>query len=165
MHCVYVRPVPFDHPHATQLNARVQLEYAERFGEPDVAHLDDSMFTPPRGLYLIVYDDESAPLASGGWRSQDEAAEGYMSGDAEIKRMYVIPEARGFGLSRRVLATLEDDARAKGRVRMVLSTSIYLPEAISLYTSSGYEPCAKFGHCRSSKLSRCFSKPLHPQAL
>jgi GNAT superfamily N-acetyltransferase len=155
-----IQPVPFHHPDAVMLNGRVQLEYAERYGdEGDATSLDPTMFEPPQGLYLIAYDD-GIPVATGGWRSQNETDDGYADGDAEIKRMYVIPEARGRGLSRLVLAALEDDARTAGRNRMVLETGIKLPEAISLYTSSGYEPCAKFGHYRFDELSRCYAKTL-----
>jgi GNAT superfamily N-acetyltransferase len=158
-----IRHVSFGHPDAVKLNDRVQLEYAERYGNGgggDVTPLDPAMFESPQGLYLIVYGDQGTPLATGGWRSQDETDDGYVDGDAEIKRMYVIPEARGRGLSRLVLAALENDARAAGRTRMVLETGINLPQAISLYTSSGYEPCAKFGHYRFDDLSRCYAKPL-----
>ncbi|MFD7898255.1 GNAT family N-acetyltransferase [Streptomyces sp. NPDC059743] len=156
-----IRTASFGHPDAVKLNDRVQLEYAERYGdEGDITPLDPAMFEPPRGLYLIVYDDQGTPVATGGWRSQDKNDNGYADGDAEIKRMYVIPEARGRGLSRRVLAALEDDARAAGRTRMVLETGTKQPEAISLYTSSGYELCAKFGHYRFDELSRCYAKPL-----
>lgn len=158
--------MPFDHPDAVKLNDQVQLEYGERYKddgetEGDVTPLDATMFVPPRGLYLLVYDDQDRPIASGGWRSQDENGEGYSDGDAELKRMYVIPEARGLGLARRILAALEDDARAAGHTRMVLETGIRQPEAIALYTSSGYLPCAKkFGHYREYDNSRCFAKNL-----
>lgn len=158
--------MPFDHPDAVKLNDQVQLEYGERYKddgetEGDVTPLDATMFVPPRGLYLLVYDDQDRPIASGGWRSQDENGEGYSDGDAELKRMYVIPEARGLGLARRILAVLEDGARAAGRTRMVLETGIRQPEAIALYTSSGYLPCAqKFGHYREYDNSRCFAKNL-----
>ncbi|WEV29048.1 GNAT family N-acetyltransferase [Streptomyces sp. 71268] len=158
-----IRHVSFDHADSVKLNARVQLEYAERYGhdgdEGDVTPLDPSMFEPPQGLYLVVYD-EGIPVGTGGWRSQDQNDEGYANGDAEIKRMYVIPEARGRGLARRVLTALEDNARAVGRARMVLETGINLTEAISLYISNGYEPCTKFGHYRFDELSRCYAKPL-----
>ena len=74
--------------------------------------------------------------------------------------MFVTEAARGQGLARRVLAALEEDARAAGRVRMVLETGIKQPEAIALYTSSGYEPCTKFGHYRHYENSRCYAKRL-----
>ncbi|GAA2654505.1 GNAT family N-acetyltransferase [Streptomyces vastus] len=156
-----IRRVSFDHPDAVKLNDRVQAEYAVRYGdEGDMTPLDPSMFEPPLGLYLIAYDAQDQPVATGGWRTQDANDEGYSDGDAEIKRMYVIEEARGNGLARRILAALEDDARAAGRTRMVLETGTKQPEAIALYTSSGYEPCAKFGHYRFHDASRCFAKPL-----
>lgn len=159
-----MRTVSFDHPDAVRLNARVQREYDVRYGEGgDATPLDPGMFVPPHGRYLVAYDDDGTPVATGGWRTQDENDHGYADGDAEIKRMYVVPEARGLGLSRIVLAALEDDARAAGRVRMVLETGTRQPEAISLYTSSGYEPCAKFGHYRFHDLSRCYAKPLAPR--
>jgi GNAT superfamily N-acetyltransferase len=156
---MHVRTVGFDHPDAVKLNDQVQLEYVERYGDDgDATPLDPSMFVPPRGLYLIAYDNQDRPLATGGWRTQDENGEGYSDGDAELKRMYVIPEARGLGLARRILAALEDDARAAGRIRMVLETGDMQPEAIALYASSGYEPCAKFGYYREYESSRCMAK-------
>ncbi|MEU1277416.1 GNAT family N-acetyltransferase [Streptomyces sp. NPDC005805] len=156
-----LRATAFDHPDAVKLNDQVQLEYIERYGddEGDATPLDASMFVPPRGLYLLAYNGDR-PLATGGWRTQDANDMGYSNGDAELKRMYVVPEARGLGLARRILAALEDDARAAGRVRMVLETGDMQPEAIALYTSSGYEPCAKFGHYRFYESSRCMAKPL-----
>lgn len=156
-----IRTVPFDHPDAVKLNDQVQAEYAERYGdEGDVTPLDASMFRPPLGLYLLAYDERDRPIASGGWRTQDKNDEGYADGDAELKRMYVTPQARGRGLARRILAALEEDARAAGRTRMVLETGTKQPEAVALYFSSGYEPCAKFGHYRFDELSLCYAKPL-----
>jgi GNAT superfamily N-acetyltransferase len=166
-------PTHFDHPDARKLNDLVLQEYAQRYGDPegDATPLDPSMFQPPRGLFLLVYDDEQRPVATGGWRSReatagpDEENENYANGDAELKRMFVLPEARGLGLARRLLALLEEDAREAGRIRMVLETGIHQPEAIGLYTSSGYEPAeAKFGYYRFEEESRCFVKHLRAKA-
>ncbi|MGW8888872.1 GNAT family N-acetyltransferase [Streptomyces sp. NPDC055749] len=152
---------PFDHPDAVKLNDQVQLEYIERYGDGgDVTPLDATMFDPPNGLYLLAYDESDRPVATGGWRSQERNEEGYSDGDAEIKRMFVVPEGRGHGLARRILAALEADARAAGRTRMVLETGDRQPEAIALYTSSGYETCSKFGHYRDYQSSICMAKPL-----
>ncbi|WP_149826254.1 GNAT family N-acetyltransferase [Streptomyces tailanensis] len=156
-----IRPVPFDHPDAVKLDDEVQAEYQVRYGDGgDATFVDPAHFAPPAGLYLIAYDEHGRPLATGGWRSQEANDEGYLDGDAELKRMYVIPEARGLGLARRILARLESDARTVGRTRMVLETGSKQPEAVALYTSSGYEPCAKFGYYRFHELSLCFAKPL-----
>ncbi|UGY91884.1 GNAT family N-acetyltransferase [Streptomyces gobiensis] len=151
----------YDHPDAQKLDAEVQLEYAERYASGgDISPLSPEMFEPPNGLFVLVYDDSGRPVGTGGWRSQERNGEGYSDGDAEIKRMYVIPGARGQGLARKILAVLEESARAAGRVRMVLETGIKQPEAIELYTSSGYEPVKKFGFYRDYDDSRCFAKLL-----
>ncbi|MDT0323027.1 GNAT family N-acetyltransferase [Streptomyces millisiae] len=160
-----IRIVRFDHPDAVKLNDEVQAEYAERYGdEGDITPLDPEMFVSPRGLYLVAYDESGRPIATGGWRSQDTASEeGYADGDAEIKRMFVVREARGRGLSRIILARLEEDARAAGRKRMVLETGTAQPEAMALYRSAGYvllPDAEKFGLYRASDNSRCFAKPL-----
>ncbi|MBD0710792.1 MULTISPECIES: GNAT family N-acetyltransferase [unclassified Streptomyces] len=156
-----IQPTPYDHPDAVALDAEVQAEYAVRYDdEGDVTPLDAGMFSPPRGLYLLAYDPEGRPVATGGWRTQDKNDEGYEDGDAELKRMYVVPDARGLGLARRILAALEADARAAGRTRMVLETGTAQPEAVALYVSSGYASCAKFGHYRDYDNSLCYAKPL-----
>ncbi|MFG2293757.1 GNAT family N-acetyltransferase [Streptomyces sp. NPDC048603] len=160
---IELHTVSYDHPDAVRLNDEVQIEYRQRYqGEGDATRLDPAMFEPPRGRYLLAYDPAGLPLASGSWRSQEKNDWGYSDGDAEIKRMYVIPGARGRGLARRILAELEADARAAGRTRMVLETGDQQPEAIALYLSSGYEMCPKFGYYREYENSRCMAKPLRP---
>lgn len=81
-------------------------------------------------------------------------------GDAEIKRMYVVPDARGKGHARALLAELERTARRRGRTRMVLETGTEQPDAVQLYRSSGYTPIPTFGPHRTDDRSRCFAKPL-----
>ncbi|MFG2889770.1 GNAT family N-acetyltransferase [Streptomyces sp. NPDC048248] len=154
-----IRPVRYDHPDAVALDELVQQEYVRRYGDGDMTPLDPEMFTPPHGTYLLAYED-GRPLATGGWRRQEDVAEGYAAGDAEIKRMFVVAQARGRGLARRILAALEADARAAGRTRMVLETGTEQPEAIALYTSSGYRMVTKFGYYRTYEQSRCMAKSL-----
>lgn len=159
---VEIRKTRYDAPDAMKLNDLVQLEYVQRYGDGDLTHMDAAHFEPPQGLYLLVYDGDGVPLASGGWRAQDASPEGFEDGDAEIKRMFVVPEARGRGLARKLLAELEASAAAAGRIRMVLETGLKQPEAIALYESCGYRPVPKFGFYRDHELSVCLGKPLAP---
>jgi putative acetyltransferase len=69
-------------------------------------------------------------------------------GYAELKRMYVRPEARGLGVAQAVLAQLERDAREKGYRRLTLETGDTLGPAQRLYESAGFVRCAAFGHYR-----------------
>ncbi|WP_225846052.1 GNAT family N-acetyltransferase [Streptomyces sp. HPF1205] len=159
-----IRKTRYDHPDAVRLNELVQLEYVQRYGGGDLTHMAAAHFEPPQGLYLLVYDTDGTPVASGGWRAQDASPEGFEDGDAEIKRMFVVPEARGRGLARRLLAELEASASAAGRTRMILETGLKQPEAIALYESSGYTPIRKFGYYRDDELSVCLGKALSAAA-
>ncbi|MDZ5622828.1 GNAT family N-acetyltransferase [Nocardioides bizhenqiangii] len=143
---------------ATALVARVQEEYVDRYGGPDETPLDPSMFDPPNGLFLVAYLD-GVPVGTGAWRRTSVLALGGSLG-AEIKRMYVVPEHRGRGLARRILAELESTAAAAGYDLLVLETGLMQPEAIGLYESSGYLPIERFGHYRDSEVNRCFGKRL-----
>ncbi|SER54005.1 Acetyltransferase (GNAT) family protein [Lentzea xinjiangensis] len=134
--------------------ADLQQVYVERYGEADITPVDPAQFAAPLGYFVIGYLD-GLPVACGGWRVSDEVA-----GAAEIKRMYVVDSARGKGFSRLVLADLEATARAAGIERMVLETGIRQPEAVSLYTTSGYERIANFGVYRDHPDSRCYGKSL-----
>jgi GNAT superfamily N-acetyltransferase len=157
---VKIRKTRYDDPDAAKLNDLVQLEYAERYGEGDLTVMDAAHFDSPQGLYLLLYDVDGTAVASGGWRAQDASPEGFEDGDAEIKRMFVVREARGRGFARAVLAELEASAAAAGRTRMVLETGERQPEAIALYRSCGYTPVTKFGYYRHHEESVHMGKAL-----
>jgi GNAT superfamily N-acetyltransferase len=150
--------VGYGHPDATRLIGDVQAEYVERYGSPDQSPIDPLMFEPPHGTFLVGYLDQ-VPVATGAWRRTDVEAFGGAT-VAEIKRMYVVPAARGAGHARGVLAELERTAAAAGVEALVLETGMRQPEAIELYTSSGYAAIPPFGHYRDSPLNRCFGKRL-----
>ncbi|MEU5847686.1 GNAT family N-acetyltransferase [Saccharopolyspora shandongensis] len=154
-----IEPVAYDHPDAKRLIDELQKEYVVRYGEEDLTPVDAAEFRSPGGLFLLGYVDARA-VASGGWRTQDGDGPGFRDGDAELKRMYIAPDARGNGLARRMLSELENTAALAGRKRIVLETGIRQPEAIGLYASSGYTEIEKFGVYRDDPLSRCFGKDL-----
>lgn len=155
---VRIEAVAYGHPDAVRMVEEVQEEYVARYGSRDESPVDPLLFTLPHGLFVIAYDGDE-PLATGAWRRSTVEAFG-TSSTAEIKRMYVVPSARGRGLARQVLAHLEQTARAAGTEALVLETGLAQPEAIALYESSGYAPIAGFGYYCGSHLSRCFGKPL-----
>jgi len=66
-------------------------------------------------------------------------------GYAEVKRLLVLPEARGLGIGRQLMARLESDARARGLDLIRLETGPALTAAMALYTRLGYRPCPAFG--------------------
>lgn len=78
----------------------------------------------------------------------------------EVKRMFVIPEFRGKGVASEILKGLEDWARELQIKKCVLETGKRQPEAISLYTKSGYKIIPNFGQYTGVENSVCFSKAL-----
>jgi len=84
----------------------------------------------------------------------------YENTTLEIKRMFTKTEARGNGLGTQVLADLERWALEDGFTTAILETGYLMPEAIGLYTKSGYERIPNYGQYINIDASRCFKKEL-----
>jgi GNAT superfamily N-acetyltransferase len=159
MDTVSLRRVGLLHPDAVRLTDQVQAEYVVRYGGPDATPMDAMSFEPPEGAFFVGYD-LGRPVAMGGWRRRPGVVALGRGRPAEVKRMFVVAAARRLGLGRLLLACLEDSARSAGLDLMVLETGLAQPEAIGLYSSSGYLPVPSFGYYRDSDQNRCFAKPL-----
>jgi GNAT superfamily N-acetyltransferase len=126
-----LRTIPADSDDAVRLVeemwSTVTAMYEYRGPSPS-ATTDD--FSPPGGAFVAVYEDGVAVAGGGVKRLQD--------GIGEIKRMYVAPAARGRGVSRLLLAGLEDVARELGYSRLRLDTGEHQHAALRLYPSAGY---------------------------
>lgn len=79
-------------------------------------------------------------------------------GTAEIKRMFVDPEARGLKIGRLLISALEGKAEKLGLTAVRLETGIHQPEAIGLYKASGYVERAPFGSYQPDPLSLFMEK-------
>jgi GNAT superfamily N-acetyltransferase len=101
-----------------------------------------SDFTPPSGAFLVIYRG-GKPVAGGGLKRDDD-------GVAEIKRMYVAPEARREGLGRRLLEELEEKARELGYARIRLDTGARQPHVRAMYERAGYHPIDNYNGNRQA---------------
>lgn len=146
-----IRAEPFESASAQALIAEVQQEYVRRYGGPDETPVTRGEFAPPHGAFFVAYDGDE-PVGCGGWRRH--------GADAEIKRMFVVPAARGRGLARLLLAALEESISAAGIGRVVLESGGKQPEAVGLYLSSGYAPIPGYGYYGCHPSSRSFGKDL-----
>ena len=81
-------------------------------------------------------------------------------GTAEIKRMFVDPEARGLRIASSLMNALEAIAEKKGLTAIRLETGIYQPEAICLYRKYGYVEIEPFGSYQPDPLSLFMEKRL-----
>lgn len=79
-------------------------------------------------------------------------------GTAEIKRMFVDPQARGLKLGRRLMTALETEGRALGLTAIRLETGISQPEAIGLYRAEGFREIEPFGEYKPDPLSLFMEK-------
>ncbi len=82
------------------------------------------------GVVLIAYRDNK-PVGCGAVRRLDQDT-------VELLRMYVLPSARGTGLGKMLLESMEAEARDLGVSRMVLEAGDRQPDALGLYRSRGY---------------------------
>jgi putative acetyltransferase len=81
-------------------------------------------------------------------------------GTAEIKRMFVDPEARGLRIASGLMNALEAIAGGKRLTAIRLETGIYQPEAIALYRNFGYREIEPFGSYLPDPLSLFMKKQL-----
>ena len=149
---IKIREADFNEPVVRALLTEVMAELAERYGGTgDDTPVDAADFRPPDGAFFVA-DDGDRLIGCAGWRRHGP--------DAELKRMFTARAARGRGLGRRLLATIEDSARAAGYPRLILETGDKQPEAIALYESSGYTRIEDFGFYRNAPDVLSFAKPL-----
>ena len=113
-------------------------ELGTEFGyEVDTAlPLDVEQLTRPHGLVLVIRDD-GAPVGCGAVKLLGD-------GIGEIKRMWVSPAARGYGLGGRLLDALEAEAAAAGKTITRLETNDQLEAALAMYRKRGYVEIAPF---------------------
>jgi GNAT superfamily N-acetyltransferase len=65
-------------------------------------------------------------------------------GTGEIKRMWTAPSARGLGIARKILRSLEAKAQGVGLATFRLETNRVLTEAQALHRQEGYQEVARF---------------------
>ncbi len=78
---------------------------------------------------------------------------------AEIRKMFLLPMARGQGLGRYLLTQIETAAQQRGMATLWLETATVLDRAVALYEKSGYLPAKGV---ETERCDRVYYKPLVP---
>jgi GNAT superfamily N-acetyltransferase len=148
------RPVRLDGPIALGLTGALEEEVIARYdGEPgSEPPLQPDGFQPPLGRFFVAWAGHE-PVGCGGICPLEE-------GVAQLRRMYVVPGARRLGVARRLLALLEDTARALGYRSIRLETGTAQPEAVEMYRAAGYDAIPAYGEYAGDPRSLCFEKRL-----
>jgi DNA-binding MarR family transcriptional regulator/N-acetylglutamate synthase-like GNAT family acetyltransferase len=96
----------------------------------------EAEMVPPVGCFVLARMD-GRPVGCGALKCQG-------GGIGEVKRMWTAPAARGRGVARRVLQSLEEAARSYGLRTLRLETNRTLIEAQALYRREGYREVDPF---------------------
>ena len=104
---------------------------------PDMPKAGPRELGPPGGVFLVGFDGSGSAVCGGGVKDLGDGA-------CEIKRMYVVPDARNAGRGRELLQALEEAARALGYERVRLDTGPRQERSERMYRSAGYAPIENF---------------------
>ncbi len=112
--------------------AELDERFEDDFDPGDTISADAANFEAPEGAFLVMRrQDSDGAFGCGAVQVLDDGA-------AEIKRMWIAPQARGEGLGKAMLGELETHARQLGNGVIRLDTNNVLSEAIAMYLSQGY---------------------------
>jgi GNAT superfamily N-acetyltransferase len=145
---IELKPAIVTGPVVLILATAQQAELAERYSE------DQPLVELQPDIEFLVLWQEDEAIGCVGLQPFGPVA-------AEIKRMYVVPAARGRGLSRLLLGAVETHARNRGLTAQRLETGLKQPEAIGLYSRSGYREISRYAPYEDIALSVCFAKDLN----
>ncbi|MGF1498581.1 MAG: GNAT family N-acetyltransferase [Elainellaceae cyanobacterium] len=131
-----IRPwEPRDRSAVEELVRTVLTEYGLGF-EPDQTDRDaiqvEEAYWHTGGEFWVV-EHHGIVVGSGGFHPTERGTQG-----VELRKMFLLPEARGQGLGRYLLQTLETAAARRGYQQMWLETATVLKEAVRLYEQNGY---------------------------
>lgn len=127
------RDEPFDGASGRRLLEAFEAEIASLYPgwSPTTGpSADPEDFVAPAGLFVVAYEGGEA-VACGGYKRLSAT-------DAEVKRVFVTPDARGGGLAGLVMDELEARARGAGYLRVRLDTGAAQPGALRLYRTREY---------------------------
>jgi len=111
------------------------------------AEFRNEYFGPASGLWLAWFGSSLAGCIALREMSAGDAA--------EIKRMYVRPPYRGFGVALKLHAAAETFARLCGYQRIFLDSTDEMQSAVRLYDRNGYRRCRRYNRNPQATIFMC----------
>jgi putative acetyltransferase len=108
------------------------LEFDAANSDADLADIP-THYASRRGAFQIVESPAGGIVGCGGLYHID-------ADTVELRKMYLLPDARGHGIGKKLLTQLLAEARRLGYKRVVLETNSVLKGAIVLYRRFGFVP-------------------------
>ena len=154
---VRIEQVRWDDVRAVELRRLMDLEMHGRYGDRPSADPDGVA----RALHVKAADLAATLLAL----DDDGTALGHVAvrrhgAEWELKRLVVVPQARGRGVATALVEAGVDVAREGGAARMVLQTGDRQPDAVALYEKLGWTPIPIYAPYEVMPFSLCFEKVL-----
>lgn len=103
----------------------------------EIANLP-GVYVPPHGELLLCRHAAGAPLGCIGLRPLEDESR------CELKRLYVVPEARRMGLGSKLIEAVVGKAERLGYREILLDTLPSMVAAIRLYEAAGFAPIAPY---------------------
>lgn len=100
-------------------------------------------YAPPRGM-LLIGEQAGEAIGCVGLRPLHDPGQPPRVG--EVKRLYVVPRARGGRLGRALMHALLERAPSLGYGELKLDTLASMTNARALYASLGFRECAPYYH-------------------
>ncbi|MCJ8282024.1 MAG: GNAT family N-acetyltransferase [Rivularia sp. ALOHA_DT_140] len=101
--------------------------------DKDVLQVEDYYLNKNGEFWVIEYQGEI--VGTGAYYPIERGED-----SVEIRKMYLLPKARGFGLGKFLLQQLEAAISCRGFKQIWIETASVLSEAVKLYESNGYKP-------------------------
>ncbi len=145
-----LRPItPKDNPSIANVIRQVSAEYGltadKGYGVADPTLDDMNSVYAQQGAAYWVIEHHGEIVGGGGFAP--------LAGETsvcELQKMYFLPQTRGFGLAKRIVALSLEQAKQLGYRQCYLETTECLKEAIGLYEKLGFEhlnaPLGQTGH-------------------
>ena len=148
-----IRRTSWSNPVGRDLRAAQQAELDARYGH-DGHEAGDPPTASDIAVFLIAYERATGqPLGCGGllWLGEKTA---------EVKRVYVLPYARGSGVASSILLALEAEAHDAGITLVLAEAGSAQPDGKMFYEAAGYREVPNFGPYQELEESVCYSKPI-----
>jgi putative acetyltransferase len=136
-------------PDFVELVRQLDADLKIRDGEDHTFYAQFNKIDKIRNVVIAYYN--GIPVGCG-------AVKAYTEVIGEIKRMYVLPDYRGRKIASRILSELEKWANELKFTQVILETGKAQPEAIGLYTKSGYQIIPNYGQYEKVENSVCMQK-------
>ncbi len=157
-----VTSVACDHPDVAPLVSALLAELTGMYEDDDHDAGAPIAATSGSASWVLLRDDDGTPLGCGAVQRLSNSLPGAPATHGEIKRVYVVPEARGRGFSRRIMTGLTGVAAGLGYTWLQLETGTEQPGALGLYESSGWQRVPDYGQYAEDPRSICLGKVVPP---